>query len=297
MSQTTAVDFVTTTFGKWILAGEHAVLRGHPALAFPLASRALKLEYREGLGPLEVTFAGERGADFKFLFHGVLEHGLKRLKRREAVTGSFSLTSDLPVGAGLGASAALCGAAARWFAYRGWVTGADVYEFACRLEDLFHGESSGVDVAVSLSGEGVQFIRGGERSTAQKAWQPRLYLSYCGQRGMTLDCVNKVKAGFDSHPKRAGELDLQMARAVAMCAEALRLDAAPGLARLAEGLKTARACFEQWGLCFGDLGEHMSLLEREGALAVKPTGSGGGGFALSLWDQAPPTKLNLISAF
>ena len=37
-------QFNTRTYGKWILAGEHAVLRGCPALAFPLTSRSLHLE-------------------------------------------------------------------------------------------------------------------------------------------------------------------------------------------------------------------------------------------------------------
>lgn len=32
-------EFQTTTYGKWILAGEHAVLRGHSALVFPIKEK------------------------------------------------------------------------------------------------------------------------------------------------------------------------------------------------------------------------------------------------------------------
>lgn len=40
----------------------------------------------------------------------------------------------------------------------------------------------------------------------------------------------------------------------------------------------------------------MNRLTAEGALAVKPTGSGGGGFVLSLWDRQPPESLELLRA-
>ena len=36
-------DFQTTTYGKWILAGEHAVIRGHGALVFPVHNKKLTL--------------------------------------------------------------------------------------------------------------------------------------------------------------------------------------------------------------------------------------------------------------
>ena len=39
-------DFETTTFGKWILAGEHAVVRGHEALVFPIKEKQLTLRYQ-----------------------------------------------------------------------------------------------------------------------------------------------------------------------------------------------------------------------------------------------------------
>lgn len=287
--------FQTTTYGKWILAGEHAVLRGCPALAFPLTTRSLELVYRPGAQPLDVEFAGERGEELKLLFWGVLENALGRLGR-EQPSGHFRLTSSLPVGAGLGASAALCGAVARWCEGQGWIQTNEIYEFARGLEDLFHGESSGVDLAVSLSSQGVRFVRGGARDRVQPRWWPRLYLSYCGSRGMTSDCVAKVKRLFESAPARAAELDARMREAVESATEALvRDDETSGLPKLAHALSLGRSCFHEWDLCGGDLGAHMRSLDEAGARAVKPTGSGGGGFALSLWDRTPPVQLSLIS--
>lgn len=283
--------FSTKTFGKWILAGEHAVLRGSPALAFPLTARSLELEYTPGGASLDVEFCGEHGEELKLLFYGVIENALSRLKVTEPLKGRFVLTSSLPVGAGLGASAALCGAIARWCEAQGWIAGDEVYEFARKLEDLFHGESSGVDLAVSLSAQGIRFVRGGERTPLHPKWWPKLYLSYSGRRGMTAECVNKVKDMFANDAPRAEMTDIKMRESVAMAEHALAGSPEEGEAELKKAIEIARDCFETWDLCGGDVGTHMRQLEEAGAWAVKPTGSGGGGYILSLWKQDPPLSL------
>lgn len=284
-------SFSTRTFGKWILAGEHAVLRGSPALAFPLTTKALELEYNPGASHLHVDFRGEHGQELKLLFYGVIENAMSRLGVDEPLHGDFVLTSSLPVGAGLGASAALCGAVARWCEAQGWIREDAVYEFARSLEDLFHGESSGVDLAVSLSKQGLRFVRGGERTPLTIKWWPKLYLSYCGQRGMTAECVSKVKRMFETDEFHAKRIDEKMREAVEMAADALGKSENEGLPMLKTAMDIGRECFEEWDLCGGDVQTHMRQLLEAGAWAIKPTGSGGGGFILSLWRSEPPTAL------
>ena len=46
----------------------------------------------------------------------------------------------------------------------------------------------------------------------------------------------------------------------------------------------AHQCFESWGLITPDMSSIIQNLYQRGALAVKPTGSGGGGYLLSLWE-------------
>ena len=284
-------EFSTTTFGKWILAGEHAVLRGCPALAFPFSSRSLQLEYSPSTNAIEVEFSGPHGEELKLLFYGVLENALSRL-HRGAPQGRFRLINSLPVGAGLGASAALCGAVSRWCEAQGWIQTGEVYEFARRLEDLFHGESSGVDLAVSLSSRGVRFLRGQGFVEIEPLWWPRLYLSYSGQRGMTSECVNKVKALFQTAPEKAEAIDRRMREAVDLAEKALvRSPEDEGRRLLKQAIDIGLECFQAWGLCQGELGTHIELLKKGGATAVKPTGSGGGGFCLSFWQDEPPSHL------
>jgi mevalonate kinase len=290
-------SFTTRTYGKWILAGEHTVLRGGPALAFPLTTKSIELDFKPNPSHLHVDFRGENGQELKLLFYGVIENAMSRLNVQEPLHGDFTLTSTLPVGAGLGASAALCGAVARWCEAQGWVEKNHVYEFARGLEDLFHGESSGVDLAVSLSVQGLRFVRGGERTPLKINWWPKLYLSYCGQRGMTAECVNKVKRLFETDAFHAQTIDRKMSEAVEMAQEALGLPAEKGLEKLKTAIDIGRECFEEWDLCGGDVQTHMRQLLEAGAWSIKPTGSGGGGFVLSLWRNEPPAALamNLIA--
>lgn len=283
--------FATRTYGKWILAGEHSVLRGCPAIAFPLKNRALNLSFTPSEEPLTTEFAGAHGEELRLLFHGVIESATKRAHVPEPLKGHFHIESSLPVGAGLGASAALCGAIGRWCESQGYVQESDVYEFSRSLEDLFHGESSGVDLAVSLSAQGIYFVRGGERRVLTPKWWPNLYLSYSGARGMTSDCVNKVKRLFETDPDKANGLDLQMREAVVMCEGALTDSSPEVFEALRRALSMAGECFNEWGLSTGDLGHHLQELRSAGAAAIKPTGSGGGGYVLSLWKSDPPERL------
>ena len=56
----------------------------------------------------------------------------------------------------MGGSAALCVGITRFFAHLDYLPQDAIYEFSRSLEDLFHGESSGVDIAVAMEGQGIR---------------------------------------------------------------------------------------------------------------------------------------------
>ncbi|XGC82220.1 mevalonate kinase [Bdellovibrio bacteriovorus] len=287
-----SIDFSCRSFGKWILAGEHAVLRGVPAIVFPIQSRNLELNYSNGPQDLELTLIGDHGKDLQLLVWGVLEKAcaLKKISRHD-LKGHLLLESSIPVGAGMGASAALCVALTRWLGYLGYVDASEFYEFARDLENLFHGESSGVDIAVALSGEGLRFVRNGERKPLTTAWKPNWYISYSGKRGVTVDAVNKVKDLILQNPELGEKIDNEMKEAVALSEQALKLDDKEGFPLLVKAIEQAGNCFEQWNLNEGAPAQHIQWLRDSGAKAVKTTGSGGGGYVLSLWDKEPPKEI------
>jgi len=281
-------DFETTTHGKWILVGEHAVIRGHGAIVFPIQAKKLTLSYHQSTSKLSATYEGDSGTDTHLLFWSVLEQGMQLLSGSiNSLNGHFNLYSNIPVGVGMGASAALCVAMTRWFVAQNMLNEKDTDDFAKQLEHLFHGKSSGLDIAGVATTTGV-FFKEGQCSPIEKTWQPHWTLSSCGQIGITSHCIQQVQLLWEKNPLQAAQIDTDMSQCVEDTRLALEKNSPSSKILLANAMNKAAECFKGWGLVSESLEKHMQSLRHAGAIAVKPTGSGGGGFVVSLWEKQPP---------
>ena len=133
--------------GKAILVGEHFVVHGAPALAVPVPVHIeVRLARSQATGgPLRVGPA---------IGIGGLETMLRELGLEEAFQGiDIAIAGPLPLGAGLGGSAALAAAFSQaWAEAKGRATGGlELAAAVHRLERLAHGNPSGLDgMAVAL---------------------------------------------------------------------------------------------------------------------------------------------------
>jgi len=285
--------FEVKVHGKFIVAGEHSVLRGSPALVFPFFGKALKLKFEPSQRPLEVR--SPQDDQGQLVTSGLLEKALAQVEhRKEELNGVLYLDNSIPVGAGLGASAALCVSISQFLIWKGWLNPEQIHEFARDLENIFHGESSGVDVAVAVSEKPLMFERGGRRESFEPKWKPAWALSYCGSRGMTADAISMVKSFIEADPARGVETDKKMSDAVLLASRALSESQDEGFSKLASAIENASQCFATWGLTEGALGSKLADLKARGAVAAKPTGSGAGGFILSLWRDRVPRDPELL---
>ena len=204
------------------------------------------------------------------------------------------LTMNFPVQSRLGSSAAISAVIAKAFHPN---THADdcsrvIFEMAWALETVFHGQSSGVDVAGVLAHGPLFYTQDPHMQRPLKPlWTPVLRLSSPGSSRQTR---LGVKEFFDLQKRDSKlwqTLNTKMNQAALDVVRSLESPQEKGYDLLANALMQAQECFRAWGAIPPTVDHHIHALRAQGAQAVKPTGSGHGGMVLSLWREPPPENL------
>lgn len=268
---------------KWVLTGEHSVLRGREAIAFPYPLMKLSLSYRSTLSNAVTA------NPFQSQIRSLIGRASEFLKIPLDVNESLiDIQSQIPIGAGLGSSAALCVAMAKFCLWKAEKNEDQLIALATHLEHLFHGKSSGMDVSAIAAGTSpiLYSIEKGARLITGLGTLPRFELYDSGKRGATKECIQKVKHWQQSMPHLVSHYDDQMSESTRIADEALHeysKNPRGAEEKLAHAMLLAQQCFETWGLVTPELMEQKYELLKQGALGVKLTGAGLGGFWVALW--------------
>jgi mevalonate kinase len=272
--------FETFVPGKWVLTGEHAVLRGASAIALPHPEYGLR--FQAETAP-ESHFEPET---MEPVLQKLFSLSAEILGRSDVPSVGIRVHNAIPLGAGLGSSAALCVAVTRFLSAHGWVNRESIAEHATRLEDHFHGKSSGMDVAATHAGRPILFTRGQAPEALDLSELPKFTFHDTGLRMETKKCIAQVQALRDRDPALAEQLDQRMrdagAQALRGLAEYASGNRESGIALLVGAMSDGQSCFEEWGLMPASAMDLKRKLLADGARAVKLTGAGGGGYLVAL---------------
>jgi len=304
--------------GKVLLLGEHAVVYGHPALAAALRLR-VAVEVEEDPGGPTIELLAPAGTPISTRASTPVSTSiptsiptsssiptststsrpppssipappelLRAASDLAAAAGApprfrARVRSELPLGGGLGSSAALGVALARAFAQ---LAGRDcpperAEELALQLERVFHGAPSGVDPAICARGGLILFRRGDPAEVERISPRVPLHLAVVltgvvrGTRSTVLPLSARRAERPDLYDPMLAFLG-ELARGGARALErgdlqdlGVRFDAAHGV-----------LC--ALGVSCPELEEAVAALRGAGALGAKLTGAGGGGAAIGL---------------
>ncbi len=272
--------------GKAILFGEHAVVHGVPALVVGL-DRGVTARATRAAGPgSSLVINGgdavtvERGSE--------LGQALGALVAASGVGPGdpgfvVEATSELPMGAGLGSSAAIGVAVARAVAQ---VLGREatldeVLERALAWERVFHGNPSGVDTAASARGGCLLYTRGQTPEPVRLRHPLTIAIGVSGPSPSTRSMVESVARMRDRRPDAfAQQLD-----AVRSLVGNARLALEEGdLRSVGKFMDLNQMILAGWMLSTSAIEELCGLAREAGALGAKLTGGGGGGCVVVLCD-------------
>jgi hydroxymethylglutaryl-CoA reductase len=258
-----------TAAGKVILLGEHGVVYGRCALALPIP----------GVVRVSVDASESRQHDLpdKFVDTLLRELGVDDRNWR------IRVDSLLPLGKGLGSSAAIAVAVARAFNAR-CSLGLDesrINEIAFASEQIAHGTPSGVDNTLATYAKPMLFRNRGtlEFNELRPGDTPPLVIAWGDETGRTSEQV----AGVRQRRERAVEhFDAVFDEMDALSRDGARYLEAADWAALGALMNVCHGLLNAIGVSTPELERMVSIARVNGALGAKLTGAGGGGSIVAL---------------
>jgi mevalonate kinase len=271
-------------FGKLILFGEHAVVYGVPAIVASLrigASATLTPAAQTSLNLMDDS--GRIVASAAPLENGTpLERAFCGLIASLGATDDFqvNVTLEVPMGVGMGSSAAMAASVARAFAGRLGLSDEAVQSAVAASEAVFHGSASGIDQAAALTGGVFSFERGTPPRMSVIQMQPvEIVVIEAGPPALTSDMVNGVALRLQRR-KKAGPLLLSAIRE--LVDEAIPALRAGDWSSVAELMEINHGLLKALGVSTPALDAACADALAAGALGAKITGAGGGGCVIAL---------------
>jgi len=293
---------------KIILLGEHFVVYGEPAIVMAIDKRVYarvekrndnRLHVRSMDLNLEVFFENgsfrvEQGdlKEAKMKFEPVKQAIEKVMEKHGQHVGlDIEINSTVPVGAGLGSSAAVIAAttAATGAILDVKLSKEDILRITYTAEKIVHGIPSGVDPAISTMGGTMLFqMDTGFKPLEVKTNIP-LIIGDTGVERSTRVQVEKVRDLVDKYPRVTEHLMKAAREIVLRTIEALKEN---DLETLGTMMNINHALLYGIGVSDESLEWLANAARKAGALGAKLTGAGGGGCMIAL---AREEKLEQVS--
>lgn len=274
-----------TAHGKIILTGEHAVVYGMPAIAMPFPQ-------------VRAIVTVEKIADEMMLssefYHGPLAQIPEKLQGIVACVNAtlkvlnrpqkglrINLNTSIPIGRGLGSSAAIAVAVVKGvFAFYGQrPTKRELMALVRIAETFSHGNPSGIDVAAASADSLIWFQKRKGMKELQIARPIYLIVADTGMIADTHQAVSIVREKYKNYPERTKKVVRSLG---AISVQARNALASGNVKYLGMLLNAAQGKLEELGVSNLAINQLVHVARKAGALGAKLTGGGLGGCVLAL---------------
>lgn len=206
------------SFAKIIFSGEHSILYGQPALGMSV-DRFVEVSLIEQKGTKGLVFDLPDLNLVKSFSHDQLEELLSKnilphpsdlapyafikliTKFRPSIFSGITIRiiSNIPIGCGLGSSAAVIVSLIHAFNYffKLNIKLENYWQIGKEIEHIQHGRSSGFDIYLAIYGKRARFVAG-EISTQYFQSLPMYYINTGKSKSTTGDCVKLVEKYFQN---------------------------------------------------------------------------------------------------
>ncbi len=269
-----------TAHGKIILIGEHSVVYGHPAIAIPFNDSRIVCRLKPSETDVIVSSLYEGPlSDAPPLFQPIRKLIGKLKAAFEHGPCHYIIESDIPIGAGLGSSAAIAAAitSAVYKMNDRPLDSRTHYEWVQYSETLAHRNPSGIDALCVTSDHGWFFTKN-KREPIEITISGSLVIAYSGETTPTSQSVAHVRKltetseDFQQIINGLGGLAFQAKDALV----------SKDINALGDAMNAAMEGLNALGLSTERIERLNHLAKRHGAIASKLTGGGMGGCVIAL---------------
>lgn len=270
---------------KLILVGEHSVVYGKPAIALPFPLLDVKAYVTENKGSIQLDCKYYKGplVHIPHKMRGISACIYETLQRLGKPNEDFTikLESHIPVGRGLGSSAAIAIAIVKsLFRYfKQDLTRTELLELVHIAETVAHGNPSGIDMEAASSDCPIWFQREKQVIPLQINAAFYLVVADTGRIGNTRSAVEGIRALYDSNylnTKRSLDLleDYTYKTRDALLAGDIK--------SIGPLMRLSQIELKKLGVSDDGIDQLIAAADKAEALGAKLTGGGRGGCVIAL---------------
>ncbi|MDR2966742.1 MAG: mevalonate kinase [Methanobacteriaceae archaeon] len=301
------MESIASAPGKTILFGEHAVVYGEPAIAGAVNRRAtvkikktkndlsiLKskdLRFEAELDTKKKTYVLKKGKP------GIIRYILESLSKVHNHSPiEMDLSLDIPIGSGLGSSAAVTVATlAALHQYHGKKFNKNfLAKQAHEVELKVQGIASPLDTSVSTYGGLVYLSRDKKIIKFKNHLNSSFVIGYTMKHGNTGKMVKSVKALKNKYPKILNSIIKTIGE---VTDEAKIAIVNNDKKRLAELMNLNQGLLDSIGVNTNELSRMIYISRKYGAIGSKLTGSGGGGSIIAFCPEKENQVFRILSKY